>query len=127
MSRIVIFSGLKHPIGDSVSAERHDRYAKVLSEKTIMQVELASGAMRSKSVLEQKFLYLKLIDCGSGGSRLRLSLFSILWASRLKKQEVPVLISSPDPHILGFLVIILKKCMCMRIMNNSLFNLTRSP
>lgn len=111
MSRIVIFSGLKHPIGDSVSAARHDRYAKVLSEKTIMQVELASVAMRSKSVLEQKLLHLKLIDCGSGDSRLRLSLFSILWASRLKKQEVPVLISSPDPHILGFLVIILKKCM----------------
>ena len=111
MSRIVIFSGLRHPIGDPGSAERHDRYAKVLSEKTLMQVELVSFAMRSKSALEQKLLYLKLINCGSGDSLLKLSLFSILWASRLKKSEVPVLISSPDPHILGSLVIILKKFM----------------
>jgi glycosyltransferase involved in cell wall biosynthesis len=111
LKRIVIFSGLRHPTRDAVLARRHDRYASTLSEKSNKQFELFSIAARDRSVQEYKVKYLKLIDCGYSESFLQLFFFSSLWARKLKRSEVPVVISSPDPFILGFFVILLSKFM----------------
>jgi glycosyltransferase involved in cell wall biosynthesis len=111
LKRIVIFSGLRHPTRDAALARRHDRYASTLSEKSNKQFELFSIAARDRSVQEYKVKYLKLIDCGYSESFLQLFFFSSLWARKLKRSEVPVVISSPDPFILGFFVILLSKFM----------------
>ena len=111
MKRIVIFSGLRHPTGDADLARRHDRYASTLSEKSNKQFELFSIAARDRSVQEYKVKYLKLIDCGYSESFLQLFFFSSLWARKLKRSEVPAVISSPDPFVLGFFVILLSKFM----------------
>ena len=109
MKRVVIFSGLNHPITDATIAQRHDWYASAVSRKSDGQIELYSIATRYSGIPDYKLDFLKLIDCGPRESFLQLSFFSLVWAHKLKKSEIPMVISSPDPFVLGFLVIYLRK------------------
>jgi len=111
LKQIVIFSGLRHPTEDATLARRHDCYASAVNQKSDKQVELYSMATRCRSTQEYKVKFLKLIDCGYCESFLQLFFFSSLWARKLKRPEVPAVISSPDPFILGFFVILLSKFM----------------
>ena len=111
MKRIVIFSGLRHPTGDAALARRHDCYASAVNQKSDKQVELYSMATRCRGTQEYKVKFLKLIDRGYSESFLQLFFFSSLWARKLKRSEVPAVISSPDPFVLGFFVILLSKFM----------------
>jgi glycosyltransferase involved in cell wall biosynthesis len=111
LKRIVIFSGLRHPTGDAALARRHDCYASAVNQKSDKQVELYSMATRCRGTQEYKVKFLKLIDRGYSESFLQLFFFSSLWARKLKRSEVPAVISSPDPFVLGFFVILLSKFM----------------
>jgi glycosyltransferase involved in cell wall biosynthesis len=111
LKRIVIFSGLRHPTGDAALARRHDYYASAVNQKSDKQVELYSMATRCRGTQEYKVKFLKLIDRGYSESFLQLFFFSSLWARKLKRSEVPAVISSPDPFVLGFFVILLSKFM----------------
>jgi glycosyltransferase involved in cell wall biosynthesis len=114
LNKIVILSGVNHPVKNPDIARRHDEYARVLSEKSKGQVELYSLALRSKSKRDLQLKFLKTIDCGAGKSFLRLIFFSVFWSLKQKRGEFPVLISSPDPFLLGFLAFLLGKSMLGR-------------
>ena len=114
MNKIVILSGLNHPVENPNVARRHDEYARVLSEKSEYQVELFSLSLRYKNSRAQQLEFLKTIDCGRGNSFLLLSFFSIFWALKQKKEEFPVVISSPDPFLLGLLSLLFRTFMLER-------------